>query len=194
MATCTPVYGFPYIDGGDAPCDQDETWCAFAVAVETELDRLDALIDRTVDTIQFAWVRASVPQVILAAGADLISYDSVLFDTDNMVNLSADSTLITVTRPGLYDITFSATVATSGVANIGGAQFSATTSSDGWVDNGTTTPYFPSFSTLLRIGSVAGISGDLVAPAQIRITITLNSGANVNVTSADLTVAWRADL
>lgn len=195
MATCTPIYGLPYITGSDRPCDQAATWCDFALAVETEFDGLDAIVDRAVDTTPFAWVRSTVPQTVLAAGTDTISYDSVLFDTDNMVSLTADSTLVTINRTGLWDVTFSATVATSGVANnVGGAQFSATTSSDGWVDNGVTTPYYPSFSALLRVDSVAGISGDLVVPASIRITITLNNGANVNVTTADLTVAWRADL
>lgn len=189
MPTCTPIYGLEYTVGSDRPCDQGSTWCDFAATVESNLSRLEGIVDRTVDTIPFAHIQASVSQVIQGNGR--VSFDTVLADTENMVDLSNDSTLITIKRTGTWCFSFSATVPTRGSGAIGQAAFSSATAADGWVDNGATSPYFPSFSAVIRVVTVPSLFGDVTTPALVRISCS--SGVPTTVTAASLTVAWMGD-
>lgn len=89
MTTCTPIYMLPYQDCSDRPCDAPGVWCDFAAAVEVQLDRLDVLINRTVDTIpQF---EVSVGAYIFPVSSNrTVAFDTINVDTDNMVNLAED--------------------------------------------------------------------------------------------------------
>lgn len=100
MPTCTPFYGFTYALCSDAPCDIGDTFCEMAHQVETELVRLDDVVDRVVDTI---------PQFEVAVGvytfpgtSGLVAFDAVNVDTDNMVDLTSDPFSFPVNRTGRW--------------------------------------------------------------------------------------------
>lgn len=103
--TCTPTYALPYPTGASRPCDYDETSCEFAEAVETQLNLLDAVVQRTETTIPMAWINASLDFFVVqnAAQNTLVQppYDTTVVDTDNMVDLTQFNG-ITVNTAGLY--------------------------------------------------------------------------------------------
>lgn len=105
MPTCTPIYGLPYPQGSDAPCDQSETWCGFAAAVDSELTRLDRVVDRVVDTIpQFQLSVAGY--TFLDAGSRTVGFDTLGADTDDMVNLATDPFTAVINTPGRWHFYF----------------------------------------------------------------------------------------
>jgi hypothetical protein len=105
MVTCTPQYGLPIVEGTDRPCDYDDTSCAFAEAVEAELDALDAVVARTATTIPVGWVRASAPFTVTQNTTTNVfanpPFDTVMMDTGNMVDLDSFNG-VTVRQAGLY--------------------------------------------------------------------------------------------
>lgn len=101
MTTCTPL-GLVYPDGGDRPCDVAPVTCDFVNGVESYLDQLDALVQRTDTSNPMAWIATTVPlQVLIGGGTYVAAFDTVVVDTANMVDLSALSG-ITITRDGIY--------------------------------------------------------------------------------------------
>ena len=103
--TCTPNYQLPYPTGASRPCDYDETSCEFAEAVEAQLDLLDTVVLRTETTVPMAWIKTSTSFfTVQNAGQNAIfepPFDTVIVDTDNMVDLIQFNG-ITVNTPGLY--------------------------------------------------------------------------------------------
>lgn len=105
MTTCTPIYRLPLIEGSDRPCDQSETWCAFAGTLETELDRLDSVVARTATAIPFAKVSLSTPQTFNATtSGSRIAFDTILDDSDDMVDLTANPGEVQARRAGVYAV------------------------------------------------------------------------------------------
>lgn len=107
MTTCTPIYGFTYAECSDRPCDIGDAFCTFVNEVEAELDRLDGVVDRTVDTIPQFEVSISVATT-LTAGSSNIPFDTVNVDTDNMVDLAADPFSFPINRLGRWFFYFRA--------------------------------------------------------------------------------------
>lgn len=107
MTTCTPIYGFTYALCSDRPCDINDAFCAQTGEVETQLDRLDAIVDRTVDTIPQFQVSLSAP-FTLPPGTSNVGFDTVGVDTDNMVNLTADPFSFAINHPGRWFLYFKA--------------------------------------------------------------------------------------
>ncbi len=110
MATCTPIYGLPVVEGSDRPCDVDDWSCNFATAVETQLEALDEVINRTFVTTPMAWVRSttSVTQIVGIGGALQPNFDTVVVDTDNMVDLNANAARILTQHGGMFYLWYSA--------------------------------------------------------------------------------------
>lgn len=100
MPTCTPIYGLTYPICADPPCDVGETFCEFANQVEAELDRLDAVVDRTINTIpQF---EVMVGPYTFVGTDRTVSFDTVNVDTDSMVNLSENSFAFPIKTSGRW--------------------------------------------------------------------------------------------
>ena len=125
MATgdsCTPIYQLPYPTGASNPCDYDETSCAFAEAVEAQLDALDDIVARTAGTVPFAYGMSFAAQLYdnNFPGSFILTMDTTLSDTDNMIDLSFDNSVITFQTPGVYSIFWSVEMtAPVGAASIG---------------------------------------------------------------------------
>lgn len=101
--TCTPIYGLPYATGASAPCNIDETMCAFDDAVQEQIDRLQGVANRTSVTTPMVKVAITVPTPFTSADitTQILSFDSALVDTDNMFS-AADPDRVTVNTPGVY--------------------------------------------------------------------------------------------
>lgn len=105
MTTCTPIYQLAIVEGTERPCDVAAPMCALAQSVEEQLTRLDGIIGRTYTAIPMAKVAISAPQTIQtsALAADIaIKFDTVLEDSDSMVNLSQSDIFVTLRKTGLF--------------------------------------------------------------------------------------------
>lgn len=120
MATCTPIYGLFYPEGGDRPCDVGDTFCTMAASIEGVFSGFDAIIARTFTAIPMAKVSISTPQLInpnvpsFVVPTGSIQFDTILEDTDSMVDLSRSNTQIFVRRPGIYAVRLYFELGTSG--------------------------------------------------------------------------------
>lgn len=110
MVTRTSPDCLPYFDSTDpicvntgSTCEPSTVWCDFAAAVDVKLDELDAVVDRTATTVPMAWVELTAPIARVVGDPELaVPFDSVRADTDDMVDLSANSSGFTFNTPGLY--------------------------------------------------------------------------------------------
>lgn len=195
MSTCTPVYQLPYPIGSDRPCDIGETLCSFAASVEAELDRLDGIVDRAVDTVPMASVRMTqqVSYVITVAQNFSVSlpFDSVDVDTADMVNLESNPYLVTLPRTGVYMTSF--TIRVDG--SLSGDRYGASVSNTNIADNaiGTGTNVYLNGTSLLFYNTT-GTAIDLNTP---QLTLDISSNLNpqtVRFGAAEMNVIWLRDL
>ena len=115
MTALTPVYGLPYPDALDAPCDFPEDWCAFTAAVDGVLDRFELGAQRVIPAIPIAKVMIT-SQVVIAEGA-AFPWDTVAVDTAGWTDFDADNRIITVSRSARYSTVVAVILAPTGVAN-----------------------------------------------------------------------------
>src|SRR5688572_7425714 len=101
MPTCTPIYGFTYALCSDPPCDIGDTFCEMISQVEAELDRLDEVVNRTVDTIPQFEVSVGA-YTFTSSGDRKVAFDAVGVDTDDMVDLTADPFSFPINRTGRW--------------------------------------------------------------------------------------------
>lgn len=115
MPASTPIYGLPYQVGSDPPCfgpgtgcdNLESIWCDFAALVEAQLDAVDDVVARTATSIPMAGVSLTFPAgqpdpSALPPAGQIIPFDTVMFDTDNMVVQDTDGFFITPRRNGVY--------------------------------------------------------------------------------------------
>ena len=196
MPTCTPLYGLPYAIGSDRPCDIGDTLCDFANAVETELSRLDSIVDRTVDTIPMAQVRMTVtttyPTNPGGGTPAVVAFDTVDVDTADMVNLTANPYVITLPRAGRYIVYaqyFGTTVGTGNQIN-----FTAGTVARAEYLDDASTPIYLNASAELRYApaTVTGVVRDTGNPD---LTFLLSCAVTPPVaTNITFGVYWIGDL
>lgn len=201
MTTCTPLYRLEYAVGSDRPCDIGDTLCDFAATVESNLDRLDDIIDRAVDTIPMAVVRLTTP-LLYTPGVDggtnlAIPFDTVDVDTADMVDLAANPYVITVPFYGRYAASFQITC--SGIPNTNTVFYgiyNTFSSNIGPVDNYISDGSNPSpgnGSLAFRYAPV--FPYDLTDPPQVVLQATFNfTGTTVTVLDAKMSVFWLGDL
>lgn len=187
MPTCTPIYGLPYIIGSDRPCDQAETWCEFAAVVDANLDRLDTVVDRTVDTIpQF---QVSVGAYTFLSSSRNVGFDTVGVDTDDMVDLTADPFSFPINTLGRWFLYFR--VSTNGntalqenipVSVINLPSLLNIVISQNYEDNGTNYPV-----------PIDGSGFNRYPTAGTRVSLSVNTAAT-GIVSATFGGYWMGDL
>lgn len=107
MPSYTPTYQLPYPIASDSSCTLADTWCAFDDAVETQLDAIDAVVARTATATPMAIVSTSAMHLYinnpLSTGSNFImTFDTVLVDTDGMTDLATNPQGLTIRTPGIY--------------------------------------------------------------------------------------------
>jgi hypothetical protein len=184
MPTCTPIYGLPVPAGTDNPCTLGTTLCSFAEAVNEQLNRLDGIVARTATTVPMVEVSMTIPMDMVVPGtATVVDFDTVLFDTNNM----ADLTLLpgfTTTSAGIYYIWFMA-MGTVTIASVSAASLGASISSSNPAfypgDTNSTTTFGPQVTTVsLPVGNFAftgAMSTVAVAGMQFFLSMFPNGNA-----------------
>lgn len=204
MPTCTPFYGLPYIIGTDRPCDQDETWCEFATAVDAELDRLDDVVDRVVDTVPMVQVRLTLPRTQATnpgGGVNvLVPFDTVDVDTANMVDLAASPFVITLPRFGVYMVYFTVT-GTTAASNINWrvqAQHPTDTvanvASQSYIDDGSTPVVISSAGEYRYLVPVPASTFDYTTADPQLVLVADSPSAGLPLTAVTFGAYWIRDL
>lgn len=190
MPTCTPVYGLTYAIGSDRPCDIGATLCTFADEVEVELDRLDAIVDRTADSVPMAQVRMTLTTAY-PVGTSTVGFDTVDVDTAGMVDLTDDPYTILLPYGGRYLIYANAIGNTIGVGNTV-ILTAATLSFDMYLDDAST-PIYLNTGMELRYAPVGvAVVKDTSSPA-LTLTVQCPLAAPV-FTSITFGAYWIGDL
>lgn len=189
MSTCTPIYGLEYPIGSDRPCDVGDTFCDMMATVDATLTRLDGIVDRVADSVPMAQVRMTIARSQAAGGTSFVPFDTVDVDTDNMVDLTANPYVITLSRFGRYMVYYSVQGATVGVNNIVTAvssnQLGANSLAfDQYVDD-TSTPIYLSSRAQLRYVSTTNAQ---------RLLSIATPGTLTPLTSVTFGIYWLGDL
>lgn len=198
MATCTPIFQLPYAEGSDAPCDIDETLCAFADAVEAQLDLLDGVVDRVVDTVPMVQVKLTAPLTTVSAGTTTITvpFDTISFDTADMVNLAANPYLITLPRQGRYLASYQLQLSSVPLNDTVTAQFQGSAvlglAVEQYISDASTPVYMNAAYEIRYASSGVGATADTTSPS-LTFTVIVNIGTFV-IDSATVCLTWIADL
>lgn len=108
----TPIYGFPFPDLDDAPNVPADVQ-ALAGAVDTTVDSIDDRLD-LVEPLKdppACRVTRSTTQSCADAVFTTISWNSERFDTNTMHDLATNTSRITFTTAGLYEVGFAGALA-----------------------------------------------------------------------------------
>lgn len=188
MSTCTPIYGLHYASGSDRPCDIGDTLCQFATDVENQLDIIDSTIDRIADSPPMAQVRLTVPFVVANGGTFTtpLPFDTVDFDTADMVNLVANPYVIQLPRFGRYLLAQQITATT--VVALDAAQSLISAPQNNIFANGGGDGASPIY--LNAAGEITYQTASPLSAISLLFTI-LN--ATITVTSATLSAFWIGD-
>ena len=200
MTSCTPIYMLPFQECSDAPCDADEVWCDFAAVVESNLDRFDAIVDRTVDTVPMAQVRMTIARSQAIGTSRLVPFDTVDVDTDDMVNLAADPFTINLSRQGVWFVYFNVEGTSAGTGNEILAQSTTPTGSSSasaaiqlYLDDGS--PLFLSSSGEYRVLSPVPAGTTQYTTTDTRLVLAVGAAAVVTpLTSVTFGAYWLRDL
>lgn len=195
MATCTPLYGLPYAEGSDRPCDIGETLCAYADAVETQLDSLDAVVDRVADTVPMVQVKLTSPLSTTSNGNTNITvpFDTVNFDTANMTALADNPYRITLPRLGRYLVSFQLQMTSAPLNDILTASISSTTVNSNVFDlyiSDSSTPIYMNGAGEMRYTTDA--TADTLSPF-LTFNVAVLIGTYV-IESATVCITWIGDL
>lgn len=108
MVAYSANFCLPCLESSDSPCTNTGTvcepstvWCDLVDIVEGRLNEIDRLIARTATAIPMASVTGEDP-LSDASSPVRVTFNTVEYDTDNMVNLDLDNTIITPQRDGIY--------------------------------------------------------------------------------------------
>lgn len=115
MVAYTSDFCLPYFEGSDSPCVDtggvcapSTVWCDMAAKVDEALTGFDETISRAVDSFPYAQVAVSDPFALNSGSSNLIlypvSWDTVVGDSDAMVDLNVDPSSVNLRRSGIWNI------------------------------------------------------------------------------------------
>lgn len=107
MVAYSPTFCLPCFESADSPCvntgtacEPSTVWCDLVSIVEGVLNPIDAVLSRTATAIPLASVTGVSP---LGQVSPLpVVFNTVEYDTDGMVNLDLNPTIVTPRRNGVY--------------------------------------------------------------------------------------------
>lgn len=116
MVAYAGPYCVPYFTGDDAPCfntgttcDPSTVWCDMAAIIDAKFTEFDAALARSATSFPYAQVAVTALPITLTNGSGtsgeaLVTWDAVLGDSDNMVDLSADPNTVFLRRSGIWEL------------------------------------------------------------------------------------------
>jgi hypothetical protein len=106
--TCTPIYGLPFATADSRPCDIDIPTCAALRIVDQKLNEWDAFYARTFTGVPQAMVSAgtdiNVPILPASPTSPIFPFDTIVYDTDQIVNIDDPENLFIPRRSGYYQV------------------------------------------------------------------------------------------
>lgn len=222
MVAYTPDYCLPYLEGTDdlcintgTVCDPSTVWCDIATILDGALTSFDDIRERAVDSFPYAQVGITSLPYLYQLGdttgdETLLPWDSVIGDSDGMVDLSVDPYTVTLRRSGIWNLSSEVVSYTSvSLSNI----------STRLVSSGAPTGSIASpFSSIRRVwvepvvylgsvvGSIIGLSNLMDyyvrvdvsnGPVPLQIAYAIGSGTPNNLATinyAQFNARWVADL
>jgi hypothetical protein len=117
MVAYTQEFCLPFFEGTDAlcvdtgpTCEPSTVWCDMAARIDEALTEFDEAAARSVDSFPYAQVAMSSGFEIdtgdSTSETHLVLWDTVVGDSDAMVNLDTDSSTVTVRRSGIWNMHF----------------------------------------------------------------------------------------
>ena len=104
----TPSYGLPFQIASDRPCDADTSFCAARDLIVAEFAVNDAIIARTQPArpcaIMTLQTPVSLPALNPASALLPLSFDTIEFDNDRMIDFDRSNQFIRPSRPGVYEV------------------------------------------------------------------------------------------
>lgn len=177
--TCTPIYGLPYATGTSDPCNIGSTSCEFAEAVEARLDELDAITDQ-LNSVPFAYASniAEMQYNNSLPGSFIPFFDTTMADTDNMIDLAFNPSILTVRTAGVYsfflELDVSIPLTGTGLSlqmNIANTTGSTVDSSNWSLLRIPTSPSMPLRTDGTRVANVA-FAAEYIAPCSAGYTVS----------------------
>ncbi len=115
MVAYTQDFCLPYFEGSDSPCvDTGEicapstVWCDMAAKIDAAFTAFDETISRAVTSFPYAQVALSEVVALNSGSSNLINYpvlwDTVVGDSDAMVDLNVDPSTVNLRRSGIWDL------------------------------------------------------------------------------------------
>lgn len=180
MTTCTPLYQLPYQACADRPCDFDDVACDFTDAVNALLSGFDSSMARTASAIPMARVRTQVPGFFPAVDWTIVSAD-----TDNLIDITVDQTVLTTSRDGFWAFNLKA---------------SQTDSGDDlpvhWavIHNGVSVGFSTNWTTTTNVMNTFAPGADQQLPSQPHTWVASSSSSGGSLgTEVDMVMYWHAD-
>jgi hypothetical protein len=194
MPTCTPIYGLTYPICSDPPCNVGDTFCEFVNGVEEQFDRLDGIVDRTVDTVPMAKVRLTTPYTFGPTTSNFttaLPFDTVDVDTADLVNLTNDATRITLPRFGVYGVGWQIVVSSVALNDrvIGTFQ----NLQDTYLSDAAAIPVYLNGAGIVRYASSSAVSPTDTITGLLSLQLSVLIGT-FTVTEAFVNIYWLRDL
>jgi hypothetical protein len=116
MVKYTAEYCLPYFEGSDSPCVDtgmvcapSTVWCDMATKIDEAFTAFDETISRAVESFPYAQVAVSeVPFTFSSGASNLftipVTWDTVVGDSDEMVDLNVDPTTVNIRRSGIWNL------------------------------------------------------------------------------------------
>lgn len=220
MVAYTQEYCLPYFEGTDSPCVDtggvcapSTVWCDMAARIDEAFTAFDETINRAVDSFPYAQVAVSDTPLIFDTGNStgvnhLVLFDTVVGDSDGMVDLTIDPSTVNLRRSGIWNLhlildwqaLLAASVMQIDVINPGAPKISMTINQifREWVEAVPSPDIFD--ATVLGVSSIVDMYYQVdvsTGPVPLQIQLTLSGPASDNVATVavcQFSTRWVADL
>lgn len=218
MVAYTQDFCLPYFEGTDspcvdtgAPCAPSTVWCDMAARIDEAFTGFDDTIDRAVESFPYAQVAISDVPFQISTGTStavqrLVLWDTVVGDSDGMVDLNVDPASINLRRSGLWNlnciVVWRSSIDDVGLRftliNPGAPKITATFDDfqERWIE---AIP-FPLVGPTMGISNVMDVTYEVdvsTGPAQLQILLEVISSVGDTIATVEVcrfSARWVADL
>lgn len=116
MVAYTSPSCIPYFEGPEdiclntgTVCDPSTVWCDMAAIIDAKLTEFDTIVSQSISSFPYAEVAITdLPQTLDSGGSSglsqIIVWDAVLGDSDNIIELGADPSTFFLRRSGIWAV------------------------------------------------------------------------------------------
>jgi len=207
----TPTYALPYQQGTDPPCfgpgagctHLNSVWCDFANLVEAQMDVFDGFVGRTATAIPMAKISFTrTADTLFSDFVDRLPFDTVVYDTDDMVDFAVSPSAIVPKRNGVYLINFLCFFEQPGADQLIEFQIETASEEEPSDGGGTNTTIATGTTRGLAVGPLSHflrassqyLFTDVTTPRAITVSNNQGPYSPPQTSFASLEVFWHSDL